>query len=82
MGVIQPGRWRNAETHWLSVSKDTGARTSGIVVNAGARATNGRTGNIVGMLGPRLPVDVPAALWECWCQGLDPPSGWVKLCVT
>ena len=46
-GVIQPGSWRKAGTHWLSVGKDTGARTSGIVVNAGANLTGGRTGDIV-----------------------------------
>ena len=28
----------------------------------------------MGMLGTTLLVDVPAALWECLGQGLDPPS--------
>ena len=40
-GVVQPGSWNEAGTHWLSVGKDNG----------------GRTGGIAGMLGPesRLP---------------------------
>ena len=54
-----------AGTHWLSVGKHSGGRTSGIVVNAGASVTGGRTGNIVGVLGPGLLVDVTAALWKC-----------------
>ena len=58
-GVIQPGSWRKAGTHWLSVGTDTG----------------GRTGNIVRMLGPESPVDAPTALCECWGQGLDPRAG-------
>ena len=53
----------------------TGARTSGVTVTAGPRVTGGRTGNIVGMLGPGLPVDVPPAWCECWGQGLDPRAG-------
>ena len=36
--------------------------------NAGPRVTGGRTSGIVGMLGPVLLVDVPAALWESWAQ--------------
>ena len=51
------------------MGKDTGGRTSGVVVNAGAKVTGGRTGNIVGMLGPGLPVDVPAD------QGVDSQAG-------
>ena len=49
-GVIQPGSWNEAGTHWLSVGKDTGGHASGIAVTAGARVTGGRTVNIVGML--------------------------------
>ena len=57
------------------MGKDTGGRTSGIAVNAAARVTSGRTGNTVRMLGPESPVDVLAALCECWGQGLDPRAG-------
>ena len=39
------------------------------------QSTGGRTGNIAGMLGLRLPVDVPAALCECRCQSLDSRAG-------
>ena len=64
------GRESSAGTHWLSVGKDTGGRTSGVVVTAGAKVTGGRTGNVVGMLAPGLPVDVPAALDERRGQSL------------
>ena len=74
-GEIQLGSWHKAGTHRLSVGKDTGARTSGIGVKAGATVTGGRTGNIVGMLGPELPMDVPAALCECRGQSLDSRAG-------
>ena len=57
------------------MGKHTGARTSGIVVNAWAKVTGGRTGNIVGVLGPGLPVHAPAALWNCWDEGLGPRAG-------
>ena len=56
-GVIQPGSWNEAGTHWLSVGKDTGARTSGECQgqshrwtyrqhcgNVRLRVTGGRTG--------------------------------------
>ena len=74
-GVIQPGSWLRAGTHWPSVGNGTGARTSGVPEIAGTRDTGGRTGNIAEMLGPRLPVDVPAALRECRGQGTDPRAG-------
>ena len=74
-GVIQPGSWLKAGTHWPSVGNGTGARTSGVAEIAGTKATGGRAGNIAEMLGPRLPVDVPAALRECRGQGLDPRAG-------
>ena len=74
-GEIQPGSWHKAGTHRLSVGKDTGARTSGNGVKAGAKVTGGRTSNIVGMLGPELPMDVPAALCECRDQSLDSRAG-------
>ena len=51
-GVIQPGSWSKAGTHWPSVGKDTGGRTGDIVVNVGTRITGGRARCIVGMLGP------------------------------
>ena len=37
--------------------------------------TGGRTSGIVGMLGPELLVDVPAALWECWVEDFDSRTG-------
>ena len=74
-GVIQPGSWLKAGTHWPSVGNGTGARTSGVAEIAGTKATGGRAGNIAEMLGPRLPVNVPAALRECRGQGLDPRAG-------
>ena len=43
--------------------------------NAGPRVTGGRTSSIVGMLGPELLVDVPAALWDCSAQGFVAKAG-------
>ena len=53
----------------------TGARTSGVAGIARTKATGGRTGNIAEMLGPRLPVDVLAALRRCRGHGLDTRAG-------
>ena len=74
-GLIQPGCWHKAGTHWQSVGDSTGGRTSCVAETARTRATGGRTGNIAGMLERRLPVDVPAALCECWGQSPDSRAG-------
>ena len=78
----KPRGWGNSAGE-LAQSRDplaecgqsTGAHTSGVGETAGTRATGGRTGNIAGILGPRSPVDVPAALRECWGRGLDLRAG-------
>ena len=37
-GLFSRGAAAQAGTHWLSVGKDTGGRTSGVAVTAGPRA--------------------------------------------
>ena len=78
---------RNAEAQEdASVSAMTPGSThpKGIVPAAGAaesrhdsraQATGARTSGIVGMLGPEILVDVPAALCERWAQGVRHKSG-------